>query len=434
MSSTTKKALAVLALVLLCFIPTLFVMAIISDRQVRSDEVKQRIGEEWGAPQEFLGPVLLVPYKKGELVDGKRIESERTLYVFPETEDLSVALTPEEKTRGIFRIPVYGAEVKGSATFAMPDSEILAGYGYGFEWSKATIAFPLSDVRSIDPESVVALDGTPSPLLQGSGIIAEDAKGTVGQGVHVKVGMAGKTTLSSTFTLRVSGNERFSFIPAGSVTTAKVSSPWPTPSFTGAYLPTESQVSEQGFDASWRVSGLGRAFPQVSSSETFSLAQLSVSLVTTSLFDGVDQYTLVTRAVKYAILFIALTFMGFFFVEVLNRLRVHPIQYVLIGAALALFYLLLLSLSEQIAFGVAYLISAGLTSILIASYAYYVLHAKKYAYVVGGLLASLYAYLYLVLRSEDYALLSGTLLLFGILAVTMYVTRKVDWYSLDTKV
>jgi len=434
MSSTTKKAIAVLALVILCFIPTLFVMAIVSDRQVRSDEVKQQIGEEWGAPQEFLGPVLLVPYKKGELVDGKRIESERTLYVFPETEDLSVTLTPEEKTRGIFRIPVYGAGVKGTATFSVPDSEILAGYGYGFEWSKATIAFPLSDVRSIDPESRVAIDDISTPLLQGSGILAQSEKGAVGQGVHVKAGMAGKKNLTATFSLQVSGNERFSFIPAGTITTAGVSSSWPTPSFTGAYLPLESEVSERGFNASWRVSGLGRAFPQVSSSETFSFSGLSLSLVTISLFDGVDQYTLVTRAVKYAILFIALTFMGFFFVEVLNRLRVHPIQYALIGAALALFYLLLLSLSEQVAFGLAYLISAGLTSVLIASYAYYVLHAKKYAYVVGGLLGALYAYLYLVLRSEDYALLSGTLLLFGILTVTMYVTRKVDWYSLDTKV
>jgi inner membrane protein len=229
----------------------------------------------------------------------------------------------------------------------------------------------------------------------------------------------------------VSGNERFSFLPAGSVTVADASSSWDSPSFTGAYLPTDSQIGKTGFQASWRVSGLGRAFPQIAPSESLYDPSLRESLITIALFDGVDQYTLVTRAVKYAILFIALTFMGFFFVEVLNRLRVHPIQYALVGAALALFYLLLLSLSEQIVFSLAYTISAGLTTLLISLYSHVVLHAKKHALIVGFLLAALYAYLYLVLQSEDYALLSGTVLLFGILAATMYITRKVDWYGFD---
>jgi inner membrane protein len=217
------------------------------------------------------------------------------------------------------------------------------------------------------------------------------------------------------------------------VTVAEASSSWTSPSFTGAYLPTDSQIGKEGFQASWRVSGLGRAFPQIVPTETLLGSSLHESLITVALFDGVDQYTLVTRAVKYAILFIMLTFMGFFFVEVLNRLRVHPIQYALVGAALALFYLLLLSLSEQIAFSLAYGISAGLTTLLIALYSYVVLHAKKHAVVVGLLLSALYAYLYFVLQSEDYALLSGTLLLFGILATTMYITRKIDWYGFDRK-
>jgi inner membrane protein len=266
--------------------------------------------------------------------------------------------------------------------------------------------------------------------MQGSGIAS---LGEVVQGVHTKVSLGNKKTFVVDLDIRVNGTERFSFVPAGTVTTAQATSVWNTPSFAGAYLPTLSEVSESGFDASWRVSGLGRTFPEITSSETFSLRDLSASIITVGLFDGVDQYTLTMRAVKYAILFIALTFMAFFFVEVLHALRVHPIQYTLIGAALALFYLLLLSLSEQIAFGKAYLVASTLTTLLITSYAHFVLHVRRYALLIGAILALLYGYLYLVLRSEDYALLSGTLLLFGILATTMYITRKVDWYGLDSK-
>jgi inner membrane protein len=438
MSSTTKKALAVLALVLLCFIPTLFVMGVISDRQQRSSEVREKVGREYGQPQEFLGPVLTVPYTRTDVVDGKQTVTERQLSIFPDVEELSVGLLPSIKTRGIFHVRVYDAKISGIAKFSIPSQNVLSSYGK-FDWTKAVVGFPLTDVRSIIPESTATIDGTPAPLLQGAGI-------TGVQGVHIEAPLVAKRSIDVRFDLGVSGNESFSFLPAGSVTVADASSSWNSPSFTGAYLPTDSQVGDTGFQASWRVSGLGRAFPQIVPAETFG-AQASIdpfvkdlsvagsgirgSLISIKLFDGVDQYTLVTRAVKYAILFIALTFMGFFFVEVLNRMRVHPIQYALVGAALALFYLLLLSLSEQIGFLTAYLISAGLTTLLIASYTYFILHGKRFAFIIGGLLLSLYAYLYLVLRSEDFALLSGTFLLFGILAVTMYITRKIDWYNVD---
>lgn len=438
MSSTTKKALAVLALVLLCFIPTLFVMGVISDRQQRSAEVREKVGREYGQPQEFLGPVLTVPYTKIDVVDGKQTISEQYLSIFPDVEELSTTLIPSIKTRGIFHVRVYDAKIRGFAKFSVPPANILSSYGK-FDWNKAVIGFPITDVRSIAPESSVTIDGAPTPLLQGTGIIDV-------QGVHIDAPIATKKTMDVRFDLGVSGNESFSFLPAGSVTVADASSSWNSPSFVGAYLPADSEVTESGFTASWRVSGLGRSFSQIVPTETLRQhtspdpfmkdggvtgSGIRGSLITVQLFDGVDQYTLVSRAVKYAILFIALTFMGFFFVEVLNRMRVHPIQYALVGAALALFYLLLLSLSEQIAFLSAYLIAAGLTTLLISVYTYFILHGKRFALIIGGLLLSLYAYLYLVLRSEDYALLSGTLLLFGILAVTMYITRKIDWYSVD---
>jgi inner membrane protein len=447
-SGATRKGIAVLGLVLLCFIPTLFVMGIVEDRKEYNDKVRSDMSREWGGSQEFLGPVLSIPYIGTQVIDGKTTEVERALYVFPKTSDVAVSLSPSERVRGIFRIPVYVAEVSGTATFEVPSGTTLTQFGRAHQLGTAMIGFPMTDVRSISPESSVSIDGVPLPLLQGAGVSWGDGSseklgtffeagvshgGLSTQGVHVETNALGKKTLTVMFAMTVNGNEKISIAPVGFASTIRTESSWSAPSFTGAYLPATSEITNNGFQAEWKVSGLGRSFPEIASSDRFSSTDLRASLITVALWDGIDQYDLVNRAVKYAILFIGLTFMGFFLVETLKRLRVHPIQYTLVGAALALFYLLLLSLSEQIVFGTAYLIAAGLTILLIGWYSFSVLKAGKHAVLVSFLLALLYSYLYFVLVSEDYALLGGTILLFAVLACTMYITRKVDWYGLDGK-
>jgi inner membrane protein len=425
-------------------------MAVVEDRKDYNDKVRDDMSREWGGQQEFLGPVLSIPYIGTQVIDGKTTEVDRALYVFPKTSEISASLAPSERKRGIFRIPVYSARVTGSATFELPAGATLAQFGRAHQLAKTTVGFPMTDVRSIDPESSVSVDGATLELLQGAGVSWGDstlrdketvyympasmaAGGLSTQGVHVETNALGKKTVKVDFSITVNGNDKISIAPVGSASNIHVESSWAAPSFTGAYLPATSEITKEGFSADWKVSGLGRSFPEIASSDRFSPTDLRSALITVALWDGIDQYDLASRAVKYAILFIGLTFMGFFLVETLKRLRVHPIQYTLVGAALALFYLLLLSLSEQIVFGSAYLISAGLTILLIGWYSYSVLKAGKHAVLVSLLLALLYSYLYFVLVSEDYALLGGTILLFAVLAATMSITRKVDWYGIDEK-
>jgi len=427
-SHTTKKAGAVMILALLCFIPTVFVMSVINDREIRSREVRDSVASEWGNRQDFLGPIMVVPYTEVRLIDGKRTEFYKHLYIFPETEDLQIELAPSSKTRGIFRVPVYTVAINGDATFIVPKAETLAEFGTNFDFKKTTIAFPIADVRSITPESRVMIDGSESALLQGGGLPAMEKTFS---GVHVRTNREGKPSIRVEFGLTMNGSADFAFLPSGSVTHVEAKSSWTAPSFSGAYLPQSSTMSTEGFNASWTISGLGRAFPSIMNTDSFNYELVRQSLSTIALYDGVDQYQLVSRTIKYAILFIILTFMAFFFVEVLHKLRVHPIQYAFVGAGLALFYLLLLALSEHVQFVYAYVIAASMTTSMVALYALVILHARRFAGIIGGLLIALYAYLYFVLRSEDYALLLGTILLFGALALVMYITRRVDWYGIE---
>jgi inner membrane protein len=230
------------------------------------------------------------------------------------------------------------------------------------------------------------------------------------------------------FHLNLNGSRQIHFSPVGKVTTVTASSQWRDPSFGGAFLPVERKVSEQGFSAKWKVLHLNRNYPQYWKNNSHDLAGSAFGV---HLFSPVDVYQKSTRMAKYALMFIVFTFMAFFISEVMNQLRVHPVQYLLIGLSIIIFYTLLLSISEQLNFGAAYLISACAVISLITGYAKAILKNNQVTLMVGGILSTLYAYLYILLQLEDHALLMGSVGLFGVLAVAMYLTRKVDWYALQ---
>jgi inner membrane protein len=228
----------------------------------------------------------------------------------------------------------------------------------------------------------------------------------------------------------LSGGGSLSFLPLGDETTVTLASAWPAPSFTGAFLPTERTVSADGFTARWTVPSMARPFPQAWRAGEVDTGVLFGSSFGASLMAPVDVYQKVTRSVKYGALFLLLPFLVFFLFEVLGGLRVHPLQYLLVGFAECLFYLLLLSLAEHLPFVAAYLAAAGAATLMVTLYASAVLHSWRRALLLAPALAAAYGFLYTTLQSEDFALLIGSIGLFVILGLVMVLTRRVDWYRI----
>ena len=227
--------------------------------------------------------------------------------------------------------------------------------------------------------------------------------------------------------LDINGSLRLAFVPVGKTTTIELASTWNSPSFDGAFLPTSREVSTDGFKAQWKVLHLNRNYPQQWKGSQY---DLNPSAFGVKLYIPADAYQKTMRTAKYALMFIAFTFLAFFFSEAKNRIRIHPFQYLLIGLALIIFYTLLLSIAEHLSFDAGYAIAGAATIGLVAAYAKAVLHSGRFATMVGGILAILYIYLYILMQVEDYALLLGSIGLFIILAGIMYLTRKIDWYRL----
>jgi inner membrane protein len=218
-------------------------------------------------------------------------------------------------------------------------------------------------------------------------------------------------------------------LPLADSTSVSIHSTWDSPSFIGGHLPETRDVRADGFDATWRISNLGRDLPSRWTSESYQYQQAERSSFGVGLFVPVGMYQLADRATKYAVLIIGLTFVGYFLFEVISRLHLHPLQYLLVGFANTLFYLLLLSFSEHIGFGWAYLVSSVASTMLIGGYSGSILGSRRRAVVIVGMLAGLYGFLYLTLNAENYALLAGSLGLWVILGLVMYLTRGIDWHN-----
>lgn len=401
-----------------CLIASMLVLGLVYEREGRLTEVTEEVGADWGRPQTLLGPVLVFTDTVQESDGTSRT---RSTYVLPDDLNISSTLVPEVRSRGIFEATVHTQDLAVMGAFSADDIPVQ------YHGREATLVVALSDTRSIEKQVTLTWQGTELPFEPGTRtqLFGET-------GVHTPVTLArGTDTYEFAFAVTLRGSSNTGIVPLARETTATMTSTWQSPTFTGAFLPGERTIDADGFSATWNVSSFGRGYPQNWQDDEVSYETLMSSQFGVGLYEGVDLYTQVERSVKYSVLFIVVTFTVFFLFEVLTAVRIHPIQYLLVGAALALFYLLLLSLAEQVGFMAAYLTATGMTALLVTLYSISILGDKLHAALVLVTLVVLYGYLYFVLKLEDYALLFGSLLVFALLGVVMYTTRKIDWFSVQ---
>jgi inner membrane protein len=413
--SPLARVLGVGLLALLLQVPVGLIAHTIDERRTTRGEAVAEVTRTWGGAQELIGPILNVPFvERWKDPEGKERERIAVRHLLPHTLVVRGQVETEVRRRGIFEVPLYVASLHLEGAFRIPPEELL--------WQRATLSLGLSDAKAIRSISPLALGAGSVEWEPGPG-----AAEMLSSGLSAPLAAA-PTTFS--FDVTLAGSGRLSVVPVGADTSVTLASGWPDPGFDGAWLPTEREVSDAGFRAGWRVSRISRSFSPTWTGGQVDHQRLSASALGVSLLSPVDTYRTDDRAVKYALLFLGLTFLCVTLFELLGGLRVHPIQYLLVGLALCLFYLLLLSLSEQLGFLRAYLIAAGATVWLVTMYVRFVLASAGRALTIGGILSGLYGFLYVLLQIQDYALLVGSVGLFVSLGTVMWITRRVDWYAL----
>ena len=419
------KVAAIGFLTLLLLIPMAMIQSLVMERRTRQMEATNEISSKWGYEQRLTGPILVVPYKTFEYdkESKKTIEIGHLAYFLPEELKVDGSLTPEIRNRGIFDVAVYSSNLKVEGFFKSP--KIETSESIQVDWKGAFITVGISDLRGIkeainfnwNGNSLVCEPGVKIANLVESGV-------TVNNPFQENLDAA---EYRFSFNVSLNGSRSISFVPVGRETNVNLESPWGNPSFEGAFLPNDRKITESNFSASWKVLELNRNYPQKWIDNDVSLNNSAFGV---ELLLPVETYQITERSMKYAILFIALTFIVFFFVEMMRKLKVHPIQYILVGFGLILFYLLLLSLSEQMGFGLAYLIASFGIVTMITSYAFSIFKNIRLTIILAGILVLLYGFLYILLQMQDYALLMGSVGLFIILATLMYLSHKINWYAI----
>jgi len=332
----------------------------------------------------------------------------------------------ELRHRGIYEIPVYRMSLEVAGSFSRPDFAEWAIDPDDILWDRAYVSVLISDARAITEQSALSWNNAPIPFLPSAGEFGRNQ-----QGIHAKLrSHLNAETFDFSFPLELNGSVGAFFAPFGRQTKVELCANWNAPSFQGAWLPTHHDFDSDGFRATWNIASLGRNYPQSWRCESDSYADaISSSHFGVNMISPVDQYRMSHRSVKYQFLFLVLTFVTLWLLEIRMKRRIHTVQYLFVGAGMCLFYLLELSLAEHLGFFAAYVIASAAVIALITAYSIAMLKAARRALIVGGVVTALYAYLYTLLMIQDYALLLGSIGLFLILAATMFLTRKVDWYS-----
>ncbi|MBP8824671.1 MAG: cell envelope integrity protein CreD [Flavobacteriales bacterium] len=425
--SMTFRAVVVAVLVLLLLIPLSMVEDLIWERENRKQEAITEVGASWGGSQVLTGPYISVPFQATVRVDLENGRSEmrevtQFAHFLPERLELNSMLEPEKRHRGIYDVVVYKGKFSLRASF--PDLQhLLPSKSAALRWEEARLCLGITDLRSIKKQ-VSAKVGA-GELAFEPGLPSDDIA-TSGLSVALPMDSAalGKA-MDLQIALDLNGSGSFRVVPVGRTTSVQVRSTWPDPSFQGAFLPDSSTVDAKGFNAHWTVLHLNRPYPQeFTGSRNMELGE---SAFGADLILPVDDYQKSTRATKYGVMLIVLVFLVFFFVEVLQRLRIHPIQYLLVGFALCIFYTLLVALSEHIGFGAAYVASAVAVIALVVFYARSVFKVAKATQLLALVMLLVFGFMFTVINQEDYALLIGSIGLFIVLAVVMALSRKIDW-------
>ena len=433
-SSRMLRLVSVGLLALLLHIPIAMIGGLVAERQERRQAAVTEVSSKWGNVQSIIGPALVVPYAyrwteaSASGLPITRTETRNAIFL-PQQLRVRGSIDSELRHRGIFSVPVYKVVLTLEGEFTRPSFSELGLEPAAVAWDRAQLAIGISDARAIQQETAVTWNGKPVSFLPGTGAFTD-----VGTGIHAVVGFAdGVQRAQFSFPLSLNGSIGVYLTPFAQNTTVELQSNYGHPSFQGNWLPVERSVLDAAFQAKWSIPFLGRNYPQAWKAEVGMRKEIDGSRFGVELVNPVDHYRMAERSVKYAGLFILLTFATLWLIEVLAGVRVHPIQYLMLGGALCLFYLLELSLSEHLGFPLAYTVASIAVVGMVAGYSVVVLHHIRRALFVGAAVSLLYAYLYILLMNEDYALLIGSVGLFLILAAIMYATRRVDWYELGAR-
>lgn len=415
-NSIVVKVAVITTMIFFMIIPKFMVAELIDERMERGEEVVTEIGDKWGKRQTLKGPVLSIPAisASGEMI---------MCYTYPETLEVVSNLDDNERQRGIYKAVLYTAKISLKAGFMKPeinDFDLSDDYRLNFE--KAFLSFEVSDVRGIADSISIDIDENQYSAKPGIPFGHEQ------EGFHVPFNLINEN-FAVNAEIGLKGSEEFHVIPVGKSASVSMSSKWQDPSFSGEFLPNERSVSENGFSAKWNVHALQRNSVQhwQGKGEQKNPLMVGVKLLQTNSF-----YQKIQRTVKYAILFLSFTFAAVFISERLTKINIHPVQYILTGIASMLFYVMLLSLSEHLAFNISYVLTTSLITLLISAYAKGIFKLTKVAVTLGGVSSLLYLFLFVTLQQEDYALLMGSSGLFIVLAIVMYLTRNIS-HELDAE-
>ncbi|MFB6347505.1 MAG: cell envelope integrity protein CreD [bacterium] len=429
--SVVWKLLFIGVISVLMLIPLKLIEKVIEQRDKRRTKTEREITAKWGQSQTINGPILHVPYVT-ENNDSAQSSPTQYARFLPHNLSVTGTVKPDIRYRSIYEVVLYHADLTLRAEFEPLQFDQVNVPRDNIRWGQAFVSVGLSDLKGIRQEVKLNWNGETvpfEPIPRSYGFFKQGLRASL----PTTANWNPEEKQSVTFNLKLNGNEGIKFTPTGKNTHVKLKSSWPHPSFQGTFLPEKRQISDEGFSARWNVFYLNRNFPQQWINEEFSASELQKSSFGVNLYFPVDTYQQALRSTKYGLMFIALTFVTFFLFEILSRISVHAVEYLLVGFAVCLFYLLLISLAELIGFGIAYFLASFATILLITCYSSSILGARNSALIVGGLLTGLYSYLYVLLQVEMYALLMGSIGLFLILSVIMYLTRNVDWYDLRTE-
>jgi len=427
------KLIVVCGLAVSMTIPGFFVGGLVQDRTTRAADVIRQISSYCGGEQTFLGPTLAIPYRIPP--QSPASSSKRDTYlVFPTAASAVLKIVTEERRRSLFKVPVFQADLRLEAEFDLTGVPAAAPQGAELDWSRAEIVVGVSDARGALADATLAADGKTTTLVPAESApaitIGGDQSGRISLtlfGTKIDALAKPNTRFHVTSSLRFSGARRVAVLSYGKTTRLSVAGDWPNPGFDGGFLPIRRTVTRNGFTAEWSVPYIARGVRAEGPSDA--VAGLEGTGLGTSFIEVADPYQSVSRSLKYVLLFVGLLFLSYFVFEVATGKRVHPAQYILVGIVQIIFYLLLLSLAERIGFDWGFLLAGAATVALLAANAGWVFSSRVQGVRALAAFALLYMVIYLLLRAEDNALLVGAIASFLAVAATMYLTRRIDWYS-----
>lgn len=425
-NSVTTKVAIIGVLILLLLIPMSMIESIIVDREHQREKAIKEVSNKWAGKQTITGPVLTIPMSYEVMVNKQIVTKKENLHILPEDVIYKSTIEPKKLHRSIYEIVVYQSGLVTNGNFKLPDFSIYTD-SKKIHFDKAYISIGISDLKGIKNKIALNFNGEKTRVTPGVKVNFIDS--------GITIPLPDLTPLVSKiipfdFNMKLQGSQSISFVPVGNNTKVEINSPWDSPSFFGNFLPDNRIVTKDGFKASWNILELNRNFPQVwlNNEHTKKMQDAAFGV---NLKLPMDDYQKTIRSAKYSVMIISLTFIMFFLVEALNKKKIHPLQYILIGAALCIFYILLVSISEHSNFNLAYLISAAAVISLITLYAHSAIKEFKITALILFVLLTIYGFVFVILQLSDYALLMGSIGLLVIIGLTMYATRNINWYTIN---